>query len=88
MWRKGRLAALEPYEFVLGEKKVSGSCAGIGNNWGDAITLLKYGIIDPRPMFSMAVPLAELKTAMEEIREKDNLVKVFVCPELTERKYF
>ena len=45
----GRQPALEPYEFVLGEKKVSGSCAGIGNNWGDAIKLLQYGIIDPSP---------------------------------------
>ena len=85
---QGQTAALEPYEFVLGEKKVSGSCAGIGNNWGDAITLLKYGIIDPKPMFSMAVPLAELETALKEIREQNNLVKVFVCPELKERKYF
>ena len=85
---QGQTAALEPYEFVLGEKKVSGSCAGIGNNWGEAITLLKYGIIDPKPMFSMAVPLAELETALKEIREQNNLVKVFVCPELTERVYF
>lgn len=85
---QGETAALEPYEFVLGEKKVSGSCAGIGNNWGEAITLLKYGIIDPRPMFSMAVSLAELETALKEIREKKNLVKVFVCPELKERVYF
>jgi threonine dehydrogenase-like Zn-dependent dehydrogenase len=85
---KGQTAALEPYEFVLGEKKVSGSCAGIGNNWGEAITLLKYGIIDPKPMFSMAVPLAELEIALKEIRERNNLVKVFVCPELTERFYF
>ncbi len=85
---QGQTAALEPYEFVLGEKKVSGSCAGIGNNWGEAITLLKYGIIDPKPMFSMAVPLSELESALKEIREQKNLVKVFVCPELTERVYF
>jgi threonine dehydrogenase-like Zn-dependent dehydrogenase len=85
---QGQTAALEPYEFVLGEKKVSGSCAGIGNNWGEAITLLKYGIIDPKPMFSMAVPLAELETALKEIREQNKLVKVFVCPELKERFYF
>jgi threonine dehydrogenase-like Zn-dependent dehydrogenase len=85
---QGKTAVLEPFEFVLGEKKVSGSCAGIGNNWGDAITLLKYGIIDPKPMFSMAVPLSELETALKEIREKKNLVKVFVCPDLKERVYF
>lgn len=82
-------AKLNPYEFVLGEKKVTGSCAGIGNNWGDAITLLKYGRINPKPMFSMAVPLAELEDALKELRDKSKgLVKVFVCPELKERVYF
>ncbi len=91
---QGQTAALEPYEFVLGEKKVSGSCAGIGNNWGDAIRLLEYGIIDPKPMYSMAVPLSELKDALYELhggegKEKNrNLMKVFVCPELKERTYF
>lgn len=90
----GRTARLEPYEFVLGEKKVSGSCAGIGNNWGEAIKLLQYGIINPSPMYSMAVPLSELKAALFELHgaqgvEKNRkLMKVFVCPELKERIIF
>ena len=79
-------AQLEPYQFVLGEKKVSGSCAG--NNWAEAITLLQYGVVKPQPMFSMAVPLSELETALEELKTNKDLTKVFVCPELTERKYF
>lgn len=82
------VAQLEPYQFVLGEKKVSGSCAGIGNNWAEAITLLQYGVVKPQPMFSMAVPLSELETALEELKTNKDLTKVFVCPELTERKYF
>lgn len=82
------VANLRPYEFVLGEKKVSGSCAGIGNNWAEAITLLKYGVVKPQKMFSMAVPLAEVEQALEELKTNKNLIKVFVCPELTERKYF
>lgn len=86
--KQGDTADLEPFEFVLGEKKVSGSCAGIGNDWGDAIKLLEYGIIKPQGMYSMAVPLSELEVALKELRENNELVKVFVCPELTERKYF
>ena len=82
------VAQLEPYQFVLGEKKVSGSCAGIGNNWAEAITLLQYGVVKPQPMFSMAVPLSELEQALEELKTNKDLTKVFVCPELTERKYF
>lgn len=91
---QGKTAALEPYEFVLGEKKVSGSCAGIGNNWGEAIKLLQYGIIDPSSMYSLAVPLSELKDALYELHggngvEKNRkLMKVFVCPELKERIIF
>jgi threonine dehydrogenase-like Zn-dependent dehydrogenase len=85
---QGAKAELEPYEFVLGEKKVSGSCAGIGNNWGEAIRLLHYKRIDPSPMFSLAVPLSDLEWALHELRRDPDLVKVFVAPELRERVYF
>ena len=84
---KGKTAELEPYEFVLGEKKVSGSCAGIGNDWGDAINLLKYKRISPKSLFSMVVPLEELKVALHEIKKDKNIIKVFVNPEITEREY-
>lgn len=82
------MASLSPYQFVLGEKKVSGSCAGIGNNWGEAIKLLEYGRIDPKPMFSLAVPLKDLEWALHELRKDSNLVKVFVVPDLEEKFYF
>lgn len=79
-------ACFSPYEFVLGEKKVTGSCAGIGNDWGDVLTLLKYKRVDPSPMFSMIVPLEELEQALKELRTNKNLIKVFVDPSAKERK--
>jgi len=79
-------ASLPPVEFVLQEKKVSGSCAGIGYDWGDAITLLKYGMLDPTPMVSMIVPLEGLVDALNELRENPLLIKVLVAPGQTERK--
>lgn len=82
---EGQTAALAPYEFVLGEKKVSGSCAGFGNDWGDVITLLKYHRIDPRPLYSMVVPLEELETALHEIRNDRDIIRVFVSPEIQKR---
>ncbi len=85
---QGDTAQLEPYEFVLGEKKVSGSCAGIGNNWGEAIRLLEYKRIMPEPMFSLAVPLSQLEWALKELRRDPDLVKVFVVPGLKEKFYF
>ena len=79
-------ASLPPVEFVLQEKKVSGSCAGIGYDWADAITLLKYGMLDPTPMISMIVPLEELVDALNELQENKKLIKVLVAPGATERK--
>ena len=82
------MASLSPFEFVLGEKGVSGSCAGIGNDWGIAINLLKHKRIDPSAMYSMIVPLSELEDALRELYEErnDKLIKVFVSPEATSRK--
>lgn len=77
-------ANLAPFEFVLGEKKVSGSCAGIGNDWGDVLNLLKYKRVDPRPMFSKVVPLESLEEALKELATNKDLIKVFVSPDITE----
>ncbi len=79
-------ASLPPVEFVLAEKKVSGSTAGIGYDWADAITLLKYNMIDPTPMISMIVPLEELEDALKELQENKKLIKVLVDPRIRERQ--
>ncbi len=77
---------IRPFEFVLGEKKITGSCAGVGGDWPDAITLLSSGRIDPRPLFSMKVPLEDLDWALHELRKDPNLFKIFVSPEITKRE--
>ena len=79
------LQKLHQFQFVLEEKKVSGSCAGIGYDWADAIQLLKYNRVDPTPLISMIVPLEELEQALNEIRENPKLIKVLVSPEVKER---
>ena len=79
------LGRFAPVEFVLSEKKISGSCAGIGYDWGDALTLLKYNRIDPTPLISMIVPLEELEDALKEIRTNRKLIKVLVSPMAKER---
>ncbi len=77
---------IRPYEFVLGEKKVTGSCAGAGQDWPDAITLIANGRIDPTPLFSMKVPLEDLEWALHELRRNPDLFKIFVSPDLSERE--
>lgn len=76
---------LPPAQFVLQEKKIGGSCAGIGHDWEVAIALLQYKRVDPLPLISMIVPLCELEIALNELQQNKNLVKVLVCPEITER---
>jgi threonine dehydrogenase-like Zn-dependent dehydrogenase len=77
---------VRPFEFVLGEKKITGSCAGIGDDWPDAITLLANGRIDPKPLFSMKVPLEDLEWSLHELRRDPNLFKIFVSPEVSKRE--
>ncbi len=78
--------ALAPFDLVLREKKVTASCAGVGTDWSDAITLIEHGRIDPKPMFSMVVPLEELESALHEIRRNKDLIKVFVSPDAKKRE--
>lgn len=77
---------MRPYDFVLGEKKITGSCAGVGADWPDAMTLISNGRIDPRPLFSMKVPLEDLDWALHELRKDPTLFKIFVSPEITKRE--
>jgi len=78
---------IRPFEFVLGEKKVTGSCAGVGADWPDAMTLIANGRIDPTPLFSMKIPLEDLEWALHELRKDPSLFKIFVSPEITKREY-
>jgi 2-desacetyl-2-hydroxyethyl bacteriochlorophyllide A dehydrogenase len=77
---------IRPFEFVLGEKKITGSCAGAGQDWPDAITLISNGRIDPKPLFSMKVPLEDLEWALLELRRNPDLFKIFVSPEVSKRE--
>jgi threonine dehydrogenase-like Zn-dependent dehydrogenase len=60
----------------------------VGADWPDAITLISSGRIDPRPLFSLKVPLEDLEWALHELRSDKSLFKVFVSPELSKRESF
>ncbi len=77
---------MRPFEFVLGEKKVTGSCAGVGSDWPDAMTLISTGRINPKPLFSMKVPLEDLEWALHELRKDPSLFKIFVSAEISKRE--
>ena len=78
--------AVKPFDLVLGEMTVVGSCAGVGPDWPDAIELLAHGHIDPKPMFSMIVPLEELEAALKQLRTDPSLIKVFVSADISKRE--
>ncbi|TFG59842.1 MAG: alcohol dehydrogenase [Spirochaetales bacterium] len=77
---------LKPFDVVLGERTIVGSCAGFGTDWNDAIALLQYGRIKPKPLFSLVVPLEELESALKELKTNPNLTKVFVSSEISKRE--
>lgn len=74
------LVQLRPFDFVLGERSMVGSCAGVGTDWSDAITLFRFGRIDPVPLFSLKVPLEDLEKALLEGKKNRELLKIFVSP--------
>ncbi len=71
---------LKPAEFVLSEKKITSSCAGFGDDWTDAITLLSNNQIDPKPMFSKIMPLEKIEEALFLLQENRDLIKIFISP--------
>ena len=77
---------VRPFDLVLGEKTVVGSCAGVGTDWTDAMALLAYGHIKPQSLFSMIVPLEELEAALRQLRTDPNLLKVFVASDISKRE--
>ena len=77
---------VKPFDLVLGEMTVVGSCAGVGPDWPDAIELLAHRHIDPKPMFSMIVPLEELESALKQLRTDPGLIKVFVSADISRRE--
>lgn len=75
---------IRPYDIVLGEKAIVGSCAGVGQDWNDAIALLEYGRIKPDILFSKIVPVRGYEAALKELRDNRNYTKVFVAPDAEE----
>jgi D-arabinose 1-dehydrogenase-like Zn-dependent alcohol dehydrogenase len=72
---------IRPFDIVLGEKAIVGSCAGVGQDWDDAIALLQYGRIQPQILFSKVVPVRGLEPALLELRRNRDFTKVFVSPD-------
>ncbi len=77
---------VKPFDLVLGEMTVVGSCAGVGPDWPDAMALIANGHIKPESMYSMIVPLEELENALKELRTNPDLIKVFVSSEISKRE--
>jgi 2-desacetyl-2-hydroxyethyl bacteriochlorophyllide A dehydrogenase len=71
---------LKPAEFVLSEQKITSSCAGYGEDWTDAITLLSNNRINPEPMFSKIMPLERIEEALHMLQDNRDLIKIFISP--------
>ena len=76
---------LKPLDFIVNEQKLAGSKAGEGNDYLEAMQLLTYNRIDVKKLFSMVVPLEEYESALHEMKENKDLIKVFVSPQIDKR---
>lgn len=77
---------IRPFDIVLSEKAIVGSCAGVGQDWDDAIAMLQYGRIQPQILFSKVVPVRRLEPALLELRKNRDFTKVFVSPDSIEEQ--
>lgn len=78
---------LNPYNFIVDEQHLSGSKAGVGEDYLDAMQILAYSRIPVKKLFSLAVPLEEYESALQELKENPDLIKVFVSPQIDKRSY-
>lgn len=54
------------------------------DSWRRALALLQYQHINPKPMWSVAVPLRHAEDAFKKAFQEEDLTKVFVVPTLRE----
>jgi len=71
---------LKPVDLVLSEKKITSSCAGVGEDWTDAVTLLANNRINPEPLFSKIMPLEKTEEALLLLQKDRDLIKIFISP--------
>ena len=57
-------------------------------SWQDAVTLLTYRRVDPKPLYTVAVPMEDLQSALDELRSPDGPVYVFLNTSLKSRFTF
>lgn len=80
------LEGKEPVYMVTGD--VVPNDADPKSGWDEAVTLLRYRRVDPKPLFSVAVPLKDLPEAFAELRSGSEVVNVFVDTSLQTRFTF
>lgn len=76
----------EPVYYVSGDELPEAPDPAEG--WDAAVTLLRYRRVDPKPLFSVAVPLKDLPEAFRELESDSGTVNVFVDTSLQSRFTF
>jgi 2-desacetyl-2-hydroxyethyl bacteriochlorophyllide A dehydrogenase len=71
-------AQFKPFEVVLSEKSLTGSCAGMGNDVYEAIKLVQYNRFSLQPFTHVKIPLENIQEGFTRVTNDRKILKVLV----------
>ncbi|MEZ7136582.1 zinc-binding dehydrogenase [Komagataeibacter sp. SM21] len=72
--------ALGILDMILKETSIKGSVAGMGQDMHDALTLLQHGRFMVEPFTQAVVPLEQIQSAFDTLKDRPEILKVQIAP--------
>ncbi len=71
-------ARFRPFQLVLGEMSITGSCAGMGNDFFEALTLVRYNRFSLEPFTRVKIPLENIQEGFDRVVNDRATLKVLI----------
>ncbi|MBW2056844.1 MAG: alcohol dehydrogenase catalytic domain-containing protein [Deltaproteobacteria bacterium] len=71
-------AQFRPFQLVLGEMSITGSCAGMGNDFFEALTLVRYNRFSLEPFTHVKIPLENIQEGFDRVVNDRATLKVLI----------
>jgi 2-desacetyl-2-hydroxyethyl bacteriochlorophyllide A dehydrogenase len=72
------IARFHPFEMVLNEISITGSCAGMGNDFFEAIRLVQYNRFSLEPFTQVKIPLEMAQEGFDRVIKDRSILKVLI----------
>jgi 2-desacetyl-2-hydroxyethyl bacteriochlorophyllide A dehydrogenase len=73
-----RTAQFKPFQVVLNEMSITGSCAGMGDDFSEAIRLVQYNRFVLEPFTTVKIPLGNIEAAFNRVINDRTILKVLI----------